>query len=82
MIFLFKLEEKFFLKVPVPDKANRCIFAKILKDMVVVLLSNLCVYALTLFFFLFQLKAVELNSDLQILHEAAVQFDTDLPEFR
>jgi hypothetical protein len=30
----------------------------------------------------FQLKAVELNSDLQILHETAVQFDSDLPEFR
>ncbi|PNF32176.1 Xylulose kinase [Cryptotermes secundus] len=29
-----------------------------------------------------QLKAVELNSDLQILNNAAVQFDTDLPEFR
>lgn len=29
-----------------------------------------------------QLKAVALNSDLQILHETAVRFDSDLPEFR
>lgn len=31
---------------------------------------------------LFQLKAVVVNEELQILHETQVQFDNDLPEFR
>ena len=35
-----------------------------------------------MFLFLFQLKAALLNSELQIVEEASVQFDSDLPEFR
>lgn len=34
------------------------------------------------FFFLFQLKAVQLNNELQVIATAEVQFDSDLPEFR
>jgi len=34
------------------------------------------------FFFLLQLKAAVLNSDLELLQEIVVQFDIDLPEFR
>lgn len=33
-------------------------------------------------FFVFQLKAVQLNNELKIVATAEVQFDTDLPEFR
>ena len=33
-------------------------------------------------FFLEQLKGVAVNENCEIVHEAAVHFDSDLPEFR
>jgi hypothetical protein len=57
---------------------------EVLKDFNITMVSSVIyIYVLILLIFVsLQLKAAVLNSDLKLLQETVVQFDSDLPEFR
>lgn len=63
---------------------SKCSFiSEVLRYFYSIVLSSVtyvCVFYVSFFFL--QLKAAVLNSDLELLQEIVVQFDTDLPEFR